>query len=222
MRHVLNHHQRAMIPIAVFAANDRLAQLNFALHEGLDLGLSINEIKEIMIQLYAYVGFPRSLNALSTLMSVVEGRRQNGVIDDTGKLATPVPENWNSLENGTRNQTQLIGQPVTGALFEFAPAIDQFLKSHLFGDIFQRDILDWQTRELVTLSALAALSGVNSQLRSHYSIAHNTGLSSEQLTAFIEVLYQKCGNDIAANADTILREALPLTHSTDTPQTDHK
>jgi hypothetical protein len=42
--------------------------------------------------------------------------------------ASSFPENWNALEGGTQNQTRLIGKPVTGPLFTFAPAIDQFLK----------------------------------------------------------------------------------------------
>ncbi|KJS29540.1 MAG: hypothetical protein VR64_20520 [Desulfatitalea sp. BRH_c12] len=39
-----------------------------ALNQGLDAGLTVNEIKEILVQLYAYAGFPRSLNAIGTFM----------------------------------------------------------------------------------------------------------------------------------------------------------
>lgn len=95
--------------------------------------------------------------------------------------------------------------------------IDRFLKSHLFGDIFQRDILDWQTRELATISALAALSGVNSQLKSHYLISLQTGLTTEQLWDFVEVLKLKCGTDIAANASTVLLEVTSQTHNGSVP-----
>jgi alkylhydroperoxidase/carboxymuconolactone decarboxylase family protein YurZ len=38
-------------------------------------------------------------------------------------------------------------------LFDFAPAIDEYLKTHLFGDIFERDSVDWQSRELATAGA---------------------------------------------------------------------
>jgi hypothetical protein len=38
------------------------------------------------------------------------------------------------------------GVPVRGPLFDFAPAIDEYLKTHLFGDIFERDSVDWQSR----------------------------------------------------------------------------
>ena len=79
------------------------------------------------------------------------------------------------------NQTKLSGAPVKGALFEFAPAIDEYLKTHLFGDIFARDNLDWQSREIATVAALAAMPGVESQLQAHIRIGMNVGLSAAQL-----------------------------------------
>ena len=60
------------------------------------------------------------------------------------------------LAAGTANQTEISGAPVKSPVFEFAPVINQFLRSHLFGDIFERDNLDWQSRELATVGALAA------------------------------------------------------------------
>ncbi|WP_246559275.1 carboxymuconolactone decarboxylase family protein [Citrifermentans pelophilum] len=75
-----------------------------------------------------------------------------------------MPVNKSSVELGTDIQTKLVGKPVTGAIYSFAPAIDQFLKGHLFGDIFGRDNLDFQSREIATISALASMEGVNPQL----------------------------------------------------------
>jgi hypothetical protein len=51
---------------------------------------------------------------------------------------------------GTANQIKISGDPVQGPLFDFAPVINPFLQTHLFGDIFARDNLDWQSRELAT------------------------------------------------------------------------
>ncbi|AYL61695.1 MULTISPECIES: carboxymuconolactone decarboxylase family protein [Citrobacter] len=115
---------------------------------------------------------------------------------------------WNSLLAGSQTQTQLVGQPVSGPLFDFAPAIDTWLKAHLFGDIFQRDVLDWPTRELATVSALAVLGGVNSQLKSHFAISLNVGFRPEQLIAFTALLKQHCGAEIAENARAVLDECI--------------
>src|SRR6185436_19583758 len=67
--------------------------------------------------------------------------------------------------------------PVRGPLFDFAPAIDKYLKTHLFGDIFERDNLDWESRELATVSMLSALSGAESQMQSHMRVSMNVGLT---------------------------------------------
>jgi 4-carboxymuconolactone decarboxylase len=85
------------------------------------------------------------------------------------------------LDLGTDNQTRLLGAPVSGPLFEFAPAIDQFLKGHLFGDIFARDNLEWADRELATVGTIAAMPGLEPQLESHLKISMNVGLTVQQL-----------------------------------------
>jgi alkylhydroperoxidase/carboxymuconolactone decarboxylase family protein YurZ len=81
-----------------------------------------------------------------------------------------------------------VGQSVKGEVFEFAPAIDQFLKEHLFCDIFGRDNLDWKTRELGTISGLAALGGVENQLRSHLGVGMYNGLTEEQLNHLVSII----------------------------------
>jgi len=208
MQNHLNAKQRNIIPIAAYTANGDLAKLKTALNNGLDAGLTVNEIKEILVQLYAYAGFPRSLNGIGTFMAVMDERGNRGIKDDLGKEASPIPTNKNSLEFGTENQTKLVGQPVTGALFDFAPAIDQYLKAHLFGDIFQRDVLTWQDRELATLAALANIEGVNSQLQAHLVIGMHNGLTPEQLREFVSVLRAECGPKVAENAGVVLDQVL--------------
>lgn len=208
MKNPLSEQQQAVIPIAAFTAKGDMVALGAALHHGLDVGMRVNDIKEILVQLYAYAGFPRSLNALSTLMAVLAQRRQQGLTDEMGKEASPPPDGWDSLAEGTCNQTRLVGQPVTGALFEFAPAIDGFLKSHLFGDIFQRDLLDWQTRELATIAALAAMTGVDSQLKSHFAISLNTGWTVPQLREYVSTLTSRCGDEMGVHAGAVLDEWL--------------
>ena len=69
---------QAIVPISAFAAAGDIDNLKPALEQGLSVGLSVNEVKEILVQLYAYAGFPRSLNALGALMQVLESRQQRG------------------------------------------------------------------------------------------------------------------------------------------------
>lgn len=171
--------------ISAHTARGDMANLKLALAAGLNAGLTVNEIKEVLTQLYAYCGFPRSLNALGTFMALVKER---GGKDVVGNLPGPLPTG-KSLEFGTANQTKLVGAPVKGPLFEFAPAIDEFLKAHLFGDIFARDTLDWRAREIATIAALAAMDGVESQLKGHLAIGKHNGLTEAQIEAILALVH---------------------------------
>lgn len=196
--------QQSMVAIAAFTANGDLAKLKPALIEGLDAGLTVNQIKEILVQMYAYAGFPRSLNGLAVFMGVLEERAEQGIQDETGPEAGPIPADKSILELGAGNQTRLVGRPVTGKLFDFSPAIDRFLKAHLFGDIFARDVLDWKTRELTTIAALCAMKGVSPQLAAHFGIGMHNGLSVGQLRGVIAVIRARVGGPEADNAAGVL------------------
>ena len=185
----LSKRQRSIAPIAAAGATGDLPKLNAALEQGLDAGLAVSDAKEILVQLYAYAGFPRSLNALAEFMKVLEARRRRGIADAPGRdPVQPIPVGTALLAAGTANQTSLTGGPVKGALFDFAPAIDEYLKTHLFGDIFARDNLDWPSRELATIGVLSAMPGLESQLESHLRFAMNVGLSGAQLAELADDL----------------------------------
>ena len=203
--------QQAIPLIAAFMATSDMPRLNTALNQGLDAGLTISEAREILVQLYAYVGFPRSLNALNELMTVVEARKQRGLRDAPGREPSrTLPTGEALLAAGTANQTRISGGPVKGPVFDFAPVINQFLQAHLFGDIFERDNLDWQSRELATVGALAATPGAEPQLRSHMSASLRVGLSAEQLHHVCAVLAERGDEHAARRASTALAQALAV------------
>jgi 4-carboxymuconolactone decarboxylase len=204
----LSPKQQSIVTISAFTANGDQEKLKTALNEGLDAGLTVNEIKEILVQLYAYTGFPRSLNGINTFIGVMEEREQKGIKDELGKEPSSMPTNKSSIELGTEIQTRLIGAPATGKYITFAPAIDKFLKGHLFGDIFGRDNLDFQSREIATISALASMEGVNAQLQSHFNVGFNTGLTQAQMRSLISVLESKIGIREANNASAVLEKVI--------------
>jgi len=196
-QHPLTAPQKQTAAIAASAATGDIPALNAALQQGLDAGLTISDCREILVQLYAYAGFPRSLNALAELMKVVDARREQGINDVAGNPPGPLPKPEEMLAAGTQNQTTLAGGPVKGVLFDFAPAIDRYLKVHLFGDIFSRDNLDWKSRELATVGALAAMTGVESQLKAHLNISRNVGLTDAQLAELVP-LFESRGEQSTA------------------------
>jgi alkylhydroperoxidase/carboxymuconolactone decarboxylase family protein YurZ/quinol monooxygenase YgiN len=187
----LSAQKQSLVIISALTATGNLAPLKAELNKGLDSGLSENEIKEALVQLYAYCGFPRSLNAINTFMTVAKERKEKGITDKTGKEIV--------VENGAKDKYEL-GRKVLEELTrtaqskpapgfgEFAPRIDTFLKEHLFADIFLSDVLNYQQRELVTIAALASMPGVEGQLQSHINIGKNTGITEKQLEQLAELI----------------------------------
>ena len=186
-----------MTAIACHEAKGDLMALESAGHNGLEAELTVSQIKEALSQLYAYTGFPRSLNALGVLQRVIGDRQAKGVKVIMGDDASPLSDDYDALKEGTRVQTELTGKPFD---YEFAPATDYYLKAHLFGDIFARDNLTYADRELVTVSALSGLEGVDPQLKAHIAGARNMGLTEEQLQGIVVAL---AANGLLAEAGRV-------------------
>lgn len=195
---VLTSRQQAIVAIGSYAGRGDLAHLENALVQGLEAGMTVNEIKEILIQTYAYAGFPRSLRALQTFMSVLDRRKDAGIVDDLGREATPVKDMTDAEKYalGKANLAELSGIPAdapAAGYAVFAPVIEKFLKEHLFADIFDRDILLWQDRELATVSIIAGVGGVEPMVAGHMAICLHQGLTPAQLTALLNIVETNLG-----------------------------
>lgn len=205
--HSLNAQEQSIVTIAALTAVGDLEHLKTQLNKGLDVGLTINEIKEVLVQMYAYCGFPRSLSGLNTFMGVVEERRTKGIQDTYGKEATSASDTADKYERGRRTlekltKTQQV-KPAPG-FGEFAPRIDAFLKEHLFADIFDSDVLTYQQRELATIAALSAMEGVAPQLQAHLTMGMNTGLTESQLNQVFSIIETHIGKKQAQIATSML------------------
>jgi 4-carboxymuconolactone decarboxylase len=208
---ILNSKEQSIVTIAALSANGDLARLAQALNTGLDAGLTINEIKEVIVHLYAYCGFPRSIRGLQTFMEVLDERKAKGINDKIGNGPSPINREGNKYERGKKILGELTKAPQNSTLTgysAFAPVIDTFLKEHLFADIFERDVLNYAQRELVTISVLSSLGGVEPMLRGHMSICLNVGITPQQLTHFLTILESTVGKEKAEAATSVLNEVL--------------
>ena len=209
---LLSEREQSIVTISAFTAQGDLEKLSKALHRGLDAGLTINEAKEVLVHLYAYCGFPRSIRGLQTLMAVVEDRQAQGIQDEVGREATPPDEGEDKYEQGKKVLEELTGQPqdeTTGVSAKkgyaaFSPIIEVFLKEHLFADIFGRDVLTYTQRELATLSALISMGGVEPMVQGHMGIALNIGIAEAQLKQLLSLIETHVGSTEAAAGREVL------------------
>ena len=186
--------ENTIVDIGAWTARGEQDKLGAAFKAGFGAGLTLNEAKELVGQLYAYCGFPRALNAAATLMKIEgygltrrRGEAESAENENGGKIRNggSFVLGDKALEIGTANQTKLCGGPVKGALFDFHPQLDEYLKTHLFGDIFARDNVDWRTRELVTIAALAARPETAPQMKAHIAIGKVNGVTDAQAKAIV-------------------------------------
>ncbi len=175
--------QQRIAEIASCTGRGDLEQLKPALAAGLDGGLTVNEIREVLVHAYAYCGFPRSLRALQTFIVVLDERKTQGIEDAVGRDASPVEEGRSRYDRGRDILAEISGVPADApkaGYAEFAPVVERFLKEHLFADLFERDVLTYADRELTTVSVIAALGeSVEPMLRGHLAICRNLGMTEE-------------------------------------------
>lgn len=209
--HNLSAKQQALVRISAVAGKGDLLQLKTELNAGLETGLTISQIREAIIHLYAYAGFPRSIRGLQTLMAVLDERKARGIEDKKGAEAAPINDERSKYERGKAILEELTATQETGSktgYAAFAPAIEVFLKEHLFADIFERNVLNYAERELVTVSVLSSIGGVEPMLHSHLNICLNVGLSPNQLQQFVSLIRSSIGEKEAKSAQSVLDEVL--------------
>jgi len=145
---------------------------------------------------------------LQTLMSVLDERKARGINDNLGRKASPITDTRDKYERGKDILAKLSGttppkgRPQTGYA-AFSPEIDTFLKEHLFADIFERDVLTYAQRELVTVSILISIGGVEPMLNAHMNLCLNVGISPEQLKQLVTVIEVNVDKSAADSAKVV-------------------
>lgn len=198
----LDSRRRHIVEVAAFTAKGDWENLKDALAAALDDGLTVNELREVIIHTYAYCGFPRSIRGLQTFIAVLDERKAKGINDTVGRDITPVESKLSRYERGRDILAEISGVPADApkaAYAEFAPAIEQFLKEHLFADLFERDILTYPERELATVAVIASIGKAEPMLNSHMRICRNLGITDEQLRQVVGIIAPDSADNVACS-----------------------
>ena len=206
---VLTAREQAIVAVASYTGKGDLEHLKSALTQALEAGMTINEIKEVLIHAYAYCGFPRSLRAIQTFMQVVDERKADGINDPVGREASAIKDNRSRYERGRDVLAEISGTPADTpkvGYAVFAPPIERFLKEHLFADLFGRDLLTWRERELATVSILAGVGGVEPMAYGHMSICLHLGITVGQLSALLNIVETNLGKTYSESLRGVLNQ----------------
>jgi 4-carboxymuconolactone decarboxylase len=195
----LDAHLRLMTQLAAIIACQAANEYRAMLGAALDSGVTPVEAKEILYQAVPYVGIARAFDFIHATNDVLKAR---GVALPLPGQSTTTPDD--RAEKGLEVQKTIIGEATVERLYATAPAdqqhIQRYLSAHCFGDHYTRRGLDLPTRELVTLSVLAALGGCDPQVKGHVAANLNVGNDRAQMIEVVTQLLPFIGYPRTLNA----------------------
>ena len=98
------------------------------------------------------------------------------------------------------------GERVIEALQDIAPDLARYTIEFPFGDVYSRGILSLKEREIVTVSALAALGNAQAQLKVHIHGALNVGCTRQEIVEIMIQMAVYAGFPAALNGVFAARE----------------
>ena len=112
-------------------------------------------------------------------------------------------------ERGAQKLDEILGQTpdqVERSLGDVAPQLATYVLETIYGEIYQSNVLDARTRQIVTVAALAALGNAAPQLRTHIGGALRCGVAREELVEIMMQLVPYAGVAVAINGVAACRE----------------
>ena len=200
--------------IAVVAALTAMGtarpQLKVHLNGALNTGSSVNEVKEVILQMAVYSGFPSCINAMKAFEEVLKERQAQGIKDNIGKEANK-PVSSNRLKIGEDDLSQLDSLQVDKlrkAFGDLSPELVTYILEFAYGDVLSRDNLSKKHRQIATIAALTAMGNSWPQLKFHIQAGLNIGLSVEEVKEVMLLMTVYAGFPAAVNGTNVLKEAV--------------
>lgn len=196
---------------ALTAMGNARPQLAVHLHGALNTGSTVNELKEVILQMSAYAGFPCCINAMNVLKEVLHERGEDGINDDPGALPSALPADISRYDTGKKalaalNEKQ--EQRIQEAFGEISPSLPQYIIEYGYGDIFSRDNLDIRYRQIATIAALTAMGTGREQLKFHIHGGLNIGITKKAISEIMILMSVYAGFPAALNGTAVLRDVL--------------
>lgn len=179
----LNNKTREMLTVTTLVTQQTLPQLKAHINALLNTGATPNEVREIIYQCAPFIGFPKTLNAISVMNEVFSERNIKLPLENSSTT-----NESNRYEKGLKIQQPLYGDEIKKSLEglpdNFGDKIARLLSEVCFGDFYTRKGLDLKTRELLVLAILVT-DGNEDTLKSHIKGNLKAGNTKEDVAAAI-------------------------------------
>lgn len=203
--------QREMITCVTLATMQTLPQLKAHAGAALNVGVTPLELREAMYLTAPFIGFPKMLNAVSTVNEVFKERGISLPLENQ----TTVTED-NRHEQGAAIQDKLYHGGISGVLSGIPGNLDEdvsrFLTDYFFGEIYTRGTLDIPTKELLGYCILTTLEA-ESQLQSHFHGNIKASNSPQTVASAVIQTLPYIGFPAAIKALRIIKQEMERTDS---------
>ncbi len=195
---------RELITVVSLATMQTLPQLKAHINAALNVGNKPIEVREAIYQCAPFIGFPKTLNAISVFNEVMSER---GIKLPLNDMATITEES--RYAKGAEIQKSIYGDEVKQAMQklpkEYKDVVPDVLTTFCFGDFYTRGGLDIKQRELLSLVTLVAL-GAEKQLEAHIVGNLRVGNDKELLLAAMVQTIPYVGLPQALTAINMIKE----------------
>lgn len=197
---------RVMLILASMIGSQAVNEFKIMMGAALNLGVTPVEIKEIVYQAVPYVGMAKAFDFVHATNEVLSSR---DIALPLEGQSTTSPET--GYDKGLAIQKAIFGEAID-RMYERSPQdqlhIQRFLSANCFGDYYTRTGVDIRVRELITLSLLIALGGVESQIKGHIQGNLNIGNGKDILLDLMTQLLPWVGYPRTLNALKCLNEVV--------------
>ncbi|MEH1915093.1 carboxymuconolactone decarboxylase family protein [Nostoc sp.] len=195
---------RVVLILASIIGSQAVSEYRVMVGAALNVGVTPIEIKEILYQSVPYVGMAKAFDFVHATNEVMSSR---GIQLPLEGQSTTSPET--RYDKGLAIQKAVFGETIE-QMYQRSPKeqlhIQRFLSANCFGDYYTRNGVDIRVRELITLSILIALGGVESQIKGHIQGNLNVGNGKDILLDLITQLLPWVGYPRTLNALKCLQE----------------
>ncbi len=208
---MLDNKSKEIAAVSSLIVQGAIPQLKVHLNGALNTGCSIIEVKEVILQMSVYAGFPRCINAMNAFKDVLSKRKNRGINDLKGVVSNEKVDIQNRYLKGAEALSLLDSlqvQRMEEAYHNFSPELVQFTLEYAFADIHSRKGLDKKYRQIATVAALTTLGNAAPQLKFHINGALNIGVTKDEVKEIMLLMTVYAGFPAAINGTNILREVL--------------
>lgn len=189
---------------ALTALGNAKPQLLFHIAAALNIGLTPDEIIEIMYVTTVFAGFPCGINGINAAREVFQAK---GVSVSAG--TSPHGGMAGRHERGIEavNLTSKgAGERVLKSLSDIAPDMGNFIIEFSYGDVISRNVLTPKHKEIAMIAVTAAKGTMEPQMKVHIHAALNVGCTKQEI---VELMYHTAvyaGFPAALNGISAVRE----------------